>query len=65
MTGSANVGVHGEEEWRKDGAMKGTISHSVVVRDVFPQPHMLPPVKQVVGDHLQVELSTYSWERLS
>ncbi len=41
MIGSAAVGVQGEEQKRKKAALRG-------VRNMFPQLHMLPPVRQEV-----------------
>ncbi len=50
MTAGAAVGVQ-REEWKgKNTALKGSCSDGPGVRDMFPQFHMLPPVRQEVCD---------------
>ena len=63
MTGGAAVRVQGEEQRRKNAALRGTGADGLKVRDMFPQFHVLPPVGQSVI-HLQLESGTLTWESL-
>ncbi|KAF7642881.1 hypothetical protein LDENG_00249260, partial [Lucifuga dentata] len=42
MTGGAAVGVQGEEQRRKDAALRGSGADGPGVRDMLTQPHVLP-----------------------
>ena len=50
VTGGAAVGVQGEEKRGKNAALRGTGADGPGVRDMFSQPHVLPPVRQEVCD---------------
>ena len=50
VTGGAAVGVQGEEKRGKNAALRATGAYSPGVRDMLPQPHALPPVRQEVCD---------------
>ncbi len=50
MTGGAAVSVQGEEQRGKNAALRGSGADGPRVRDMFPQLHMLPPVRQEVCD---------------
>jgi len=50
VTGSAAVGVQGEEQTGKNAALGENSADGPGVRDMFPQPHVLPPVRQEVCD---------------
>ena len=50
MTGATAVGVQGEEQGRKNAALRGSGADGQAVGDVLPQLHMLLPVRQEVSD---------------
>src|SRR4029434_7863089 len=50
VTGGAAVGVQGEEKRGKNAGLMGTGADGAGVRDMFSQPHVLPPVRQEVCD---------------
>ena len=50
MTGGAAVRVQGEEQRRKNAGLRGTGADGLEVGDMFPQFHMLLPIRQEVCD---------------
>ena len=50
VTEGASVSAHGEEQGRKNPALGGSDADGLVFRDMFPQLHVLLPVRQAVSD---------------
>ena len=50
VTEGASVSAHGEEQGRKNPALGGSDADGLVFRDMFPQLHVLLPVRQAVCD---------------
>lgn len=48
VTGSAVVHIHGEEQWKKNVALRGSSADCLGVGYVLTQIHMLLPVRQEV-----------------
>lgn len=50
MVGGAAVVLQGEEQRRKNTALRGASADGPRVRDILPQPHILLPAHQEVRD---------------